>query len=75
MVAAKQGDAERVASLLATGHDPDSTDRNGRTALMYAVASRNLETVSTEGETAIALATRMGRDEIGAVLEAHCGKE
>ncbi len=31
-------------------------------------------TKSTEGETAIALATRTGRDEILALLKEHCGK-
>ena len=43
--AVKLGDAEIVALLLQAGHDPNTRDANGKTALSYAIQSQRVDLV------------------------------
>lgn len=82
MVAAEEGDAQAIRSLLQQGADPDRTDNQGNTALFYAAKGGNQEAVrllvqgnpalvslrNNAGETAATVAARNGKASVLAML-------
>jgi len=84
MVAAKQGDNDRIRDLIAKGADVNRTNHNGGTPIMYAALSGSSETVSLllrqeadvdaaakNGWTALMIATVKGYVDIAQLLLEH----
>lgn len=84
MVAAKNGDSERIVQLIQKGADVNKTNNNGGTPIMYAALSGNVETVSLlirhnanvnalarNGWTALMIASVKGHVDIARMLLHH----
>jgi len=84
MVAAKEGDNDRIKRLLARGANVNRSNRNGGTAIMYAALSGQPETVSmllehgahvdavaANGWTALMIAAVKGYENIARLLLDH----
>ena len=84
MVAAKNGDKERIKTLIGEGADVNGANNNGGTPIMYAVLSHDTETVSMllkygagvnaaadNGWTALMIASAKGYSNIARLLLEH----
>ncbi|HZR26386.1 MAG TPA: ankyrin repeat domain-containing protein [Vicinamibacterales bacterium] len=85
LIAARDGDAPLIDTLLGAGADPNSTTTNGTTALMFAAASGRVDAVKAliakganvnvaepqKGETALTFAAANGRADVIRELTAH----
>jgi len=87
MVAAKNGDRERIKTLIGEGADVNRANKNGGTPIMYAVLSHDTETVSLlvrygaevnavadNGWTALMIASAKGYSDIARLLLEHGAK-
>ena len=85
LIAAKNGNAEMIAALVAAGADPNAPTTNGATPLMLAAQAGNVAAVKTllerrvdvnakekvKGETALTFAAAYGRADVIRELTAH----
>lgn len=84
MVAAKEGDSDRVRELIQQGADVNEPNNNGGTSIMYAALSGNVDTVSLllrhhadvnspakNGWTALMIASAKGYVDIAETLLEH----